>query len=138
VAEASTANAAQRYGILGRVAEDRDQYRAADADRQYVADRLREALDEGRLDLSEYDDRVKEAYAARTYGELKELLRDLPGVAPPERSQVAPFPSMAPPPPPRGLTVQWLATQWSQWLTVSLICVAICLFVVLVGAALLW
>lgn len=52
--------------------------RAADADRQEVADRLKAALDEGRLTLGEYDDRVREAYAARTYAELLGLLDDLP------------------------------------------------------------
>ena len=52
--------------------------RAADADRQDVADRLKSALDEGRLSLGEYDDRVREAYAARTYAELLGLLDDLP------------------------------------------------------------
>lgn len=52
--------------------------RAADADRQQVADRLRAALDEGRLSLAEYDDRVGLAYAARTYADLMQLLADLP------------------------------------------------------------
>ena len=56
--------------------------RAADADRQAVADRLRAALDEGRLDLHEYDERLQRAYAAKTYGELDGLLADLPGRAP--------------------------------------------------------
>jgi hypothetical protein len=52
--------------------------RAADADRHKIADQLKAALDEGRLSLAEYDDRVREAYAARTYGELLELVTDLP------------------------------------------------------------
>ncbi|HEU4348389.1 MAG TPA: DUF1707 domain-containing protein [Actinoplanes sp.] len=52
--------------------------RAADADRQKVADRLQAALDEGRLSLHEYDERVKAAYAARTYADLLGLLTDLP------------------------------------------------------------
>lgn len=53
--------------------------RAADVDRQAVAERLRQAVDEGRLYLSEYDDRLGRAYAARTYGELAVLVSDLPG-----------------------------------------------------------
>jgi uncharacterized protein DUF1707 len=63
----------------------RDEMRAADADRQAVADKLRAALDEGRLDLGEYDERLQRAYAAKTYGDLKGLLTDLPvaGVASP-------------------------------------------------------
>jgi hypothetical protein len=52
--------------------------RAADADRHKVAEQLKAALDEGRLSLHEYDDRVKDAYAARTYADLMGLLSDLP------------------------------------------------------------
>ncbi|MDI6098599.1 DUF1707 domain-containing protein [Actinoplanes sp. NEAU-A12] len=52
--------------------------RAADADRQQIADQLKAALDEGRLSLHEYDDRVGAAYAARTYAELMVIVQDLP------------------------------------------------------------
>ena len=52
--------------------------RAADADRHKIAEQLKAALDEGRLSLHEYDDRVKEAYAARTYADLMGLVTDLP------------------------------------------------------------
>jgi hypothetical protein len=52
--------------------------RAADADRHKIAEQLKAALDEGRLSLHEYDDRVKEAYAARTYADLIPLVTDLP------------------------------------------------------------
>ena len=52
--------------------------RAADADRHKVAERLKAALDEGRLSLHEYDDRVREAYAAQTYADLQHLITDLP------------------------------------------------------------
>jgi hypothetical protein len=52
--------------------------RAADVDRHQIADQLKSALDEGRLSLGEYDDRVREAYAARTYAELLHLVADLP------------------------------------------------------------
>ena len=54
------------------------QMRAADADRERVAERLRAALEEGRLDLHEYDERLQGAYAAKTYGDLDALLTDLP------------------------------------------------------------
>jgi hypothetical protein len=74
----------------------RDEMRASDSDRQAVADRLRTALDEGRLDLSEYDERLQKTYAAKTYGDLNGLLDDLPGTVPPQRSQVAGY---HPPPP---------------------------------------
>ena len=52
--------------------------RAADSDRQKIADQLKSALDEGRLSLHEYDDRVGQAYAARTYADLIALVDDLP------------------------------------------------------------
>ncbi|MFC0007119.1 DUF1707 SHOCT-like domain-containing protein [Micromonospora siamensis] len=68
----------------------RDGMRAADADRQETADRLRVALEEGRLDLHEYDERLQRAYAAKTYGELDGVLADLPGPAVTGRSGPVP------------------------------------------------
>jgi Domain of unknown function (DUF1707) len=59
----------------------RDEMRAADSDREAVADKLKQALDEGRLDLAEYDERLQQTYAAKTYGDLDGLLADLPGGA---------------------------------------------------------
>ncbi|NSC23658.1 DUF1707 domain-containing protein [Streptomyces albus subsp. chlorinus] len=52
--------------------------RASDADRDRVADILREALAEGRLDPEEHGERVDAVYAAKTMGELEPLIRDLP------------------------------------------------------------
>ena len=57
---------------------DAETLRAADADRHRIADQLKAALDEGRLSLGEYDERVRQAYAARTYAELLLLEADLP------------------------------------------------------------
>ncbi|WP_435194595.1 DUF1707 SHOCT-like domain-containing protein [Streptomyces sp. NRRL F-5630] len=65
--------------------------RAADADRERVAERLREAVAEGRLDMEEFDVRLGAAYAARTYGELVPLTRDLPESG----TRVAPVPAAA-------------------------------------------
>ncbi len=78
----------------GQMAGDR--LRAADEDRQWVAERLRAALDQGRLRLAEYDDRLALAYQAQTYAELNLLLDDLPpaivggGVAIPSSQHPAP------------------------------------------------
>jgi len=90
----------------------REQMRAADADRHQVADRLRAALEEGRLDLTEYDERVQGAYAAKTYGDLDRLLSDLPNAAP-----------VVPSPPPAALAIEpsglaraWLRHVWAPWL----------------------
>ncbi|MEV5877866.1 DUF1707 domain-containing protein [Streptomyces sp. NPDC052101] len=52
--------------------------RASDADRERVAEVLRDALAEGRLDMEEFEDRLEALYKARTYGELTPLTRDLP------------------------------------------------------------
>jgi Domain of unknown function (DUF1707) len=73
-----------------------DSLRAADVDRQHVADQLYAALNEGRLDLGEYDERVRNAYAARTYADLDGLLNDLP---PPNRGQEVAVPQREPPTP---------------------------------------
>lgn len=68
--------------------------RASDAERERVAEVLREAVAEGRLDMDEFDERLDRAYRARTHGELQPLLRDLPqhtaSVAPAPRSGDSP------------------------------------------------
>jgi Domain of unknown function (DUF1707) len=51
--------------------------RAGDADREAVAERLRIAAGEGRIDLTELDERLGRAYGARTYRELDGLVADL-------------------------------------------------------------
>jgi hypothetical protein len=52
--------------------------RASDADRDAVAERLRGAAVEGRLEPDELEERLHAALRARTYGELHRLLADLP------------------------------------------------------------
>jgi hypothetical protein len=52
--------------------------RASDRDRQQVVDRLRSALEDGRLTMDEYVDRMEAAYKAATYGDLVPLCADLP------------------------------------------------------------
>jgi hypothetical protein len=52
--------------------------RASDADRERVAERLRDALAEGRLDMAEFEERLDATYQARTYGELAPITVDLP------------------------------------------------------------
>ena len=56
--------------------------RASDADRDVVAERLRIAAGEGRIELWEPDERLGQAYGARTYGELAPLVADLPAQPP--------------------------------------------------------
>ncbi|MFC4852010.1 DUF1707 SHOCT-like domain-containing protein [Actinophytocola glycyrrhizae] len=78
----------------------RDEMRAGDNDRQAVADKLKQAHDEGRLELVEYDERLQRAYAAKTYGDLKGLLDDLPTAPLPARTRATdPAPTTTAPPP---------------------------------------
>ncbi|MGY1455315.1 DUF1707 SHOCT-like domain-containing protein [Streptomyces sp. SS8] len=53
--------------------------RAGHTDREAVAERLREAAGDGRIDLEELDERLEKAFAAKTYGDLEALVADLPG-----------------------------------------------------------
>jgi len=78
------------------VGVDRDEMRAGDRDRQAVAEKLKIALDEGRLDLGEYDERLQRTYSAKTYGDLQGLVTDLPGTIPLQHSQVQPVGSGSP------------------------------------------
>ncbi|MEU3303763.1 DUF1707 domain-containing protein [Streptomyces sp. NPDC006678] len=52
--------------------------RASDAEREQIAERLRDAVAEGRLGMDEFEERLDAAYKARTHGELVPLVRDLP------------------------------------------------------------
>jgi len=53
--------------------------RAADTDRIQVAQLLTDAAAQGRLPMSEYEDRLAKVYGAQTYDELDRLSSDLPG-----------------------------------------------------------
>ncbi|MFD9499013.1 DUF1707 domain-containing protein [Streptomyces sp. NPDC060035] len=52
--------------------------RASDAERERVAETLREAVAEGRLEMDEFEQRLDATYKARTHGELEPLVSDLP------------------------------------------------------------
>jgi hypothetical protein len=54
--------------------------RASDADRERTAALLREHLAAGRLTAEEFQERLDAAYAAKTLGQLDELLADLPAI----------------------------------------------------------
>jgi hypothetical protein len=110
---------------------DRDTMRAADHDRQRVAERLHGALGEGRLSLQEYDERVRAAYAARTYTDLDGLLTDLPAARPGTLAVPAnqrPVPQ-APVPRHRRIPLA-LMILWTVWAGVAGINVAVWLLVV--------
>lgn len=54
--------------------------RASDADRDRAAALLREHHAAGRLTPDEFSDRLDRAFAAKTVGDIDDLLRDLPGI----------------------------------------------------------
>jgi hypothetical protein len=90
--------------------------RAGDDDRQRVADRLKTAVDEGRLALNEYDERLTAVYAAKTYGDLANLTADLPPPVPEGNSVLVPVAGAMEH---DSHPDQW--APWRPWLTASLI-----------------
>jgi hypothetical protein len=59
--------------------------RVSDADREQVAERLREHFAAGRLTSEELDERVATALNAKTVGDLRAVMADLPEPTPPGR-----------------------------------------------------
>jgi hypothetical protein len=76
----------------GAAGTPRDAIRAGNAEREQVVQRLNRAFGEGRLELVELEERVAQAYAAKTLGELRPLTADLPPEtgAPPAAPQAPP------------------------------------------------
>ncbi|MGH3630638.1 MAG: DUF1707 SHOCT-like domain-containing protein [Sciscionella sp.] len=58
------------------------EFRVSDADRERTAELLQRGYATGRLELDEFSERLHEAYAARTCGQLAALTDDLPADAP--------------------------------------------------------
>ena len=55
-----------------------DAIRASDADREHAVGMLRDGYVAGRLTLAEFDERTTAAFTSRTWGELRQLTKDLP------------------------------------------------------------
>jgi Domain of unknown function (DUF1707) len=110
--------------------------RASDADRDRTAAALREHLAAGRLTIEEFDQRLDQAYAAKTLGELDRVMADLPTTDPGQVPDAPVGHSAASPPPtpqrPPGsiqagqgrFSPAWRAA-WGSWLALSL-----CVFVI--------
>lgn len=60
--------------------DKRQRMRVSDAERQAVVEILMQALDDGRLKMDEYVERMEQAYEAVTIGDLELLHDDLPPV----------------------------------------------------------
>lgn len=82
-----------RRRVTGSYGPDPDQ-RIGDAERSEMADVLGKHYSDGRLDESEFRERLDQAMSAKTRGDLSGLLSDLPPLG---QTQVVP-----PPPPPRA------------------------------------
>jgi hypothetical protein len=70
--------ASSRSSSAVRVADADRELRASDADRDRVAECLREHAGAGRLSVDELAERLDAVFAARTLGELEPPLADLP------------------------------------------------------------
>ncbi|MHB1595781.1 MAG: DUF1707 SHOCT-like domain-containing protein [Streptosporangiaceae bacterium] len=122
-------------------------FRASDRDRDRTADLLREHHAAGRLEPEEFNERLDRVFAARTIGELDELLADLPAI------DAYPLPAASLPPRGRSsaslpadsvlgevasghgrLSPAWRAA-WASWASVTLVCVVVWL---LTGAGYPW
>ena len=68
-------------GHGGLQPRDPSMLRISDEDRHKVAEVLRQAAGEGRIDLDELDERLEAAYGAKTYGDLVPITADLPAQA---------------------------------------------------------
>jgi Domain of unknown function (DUF1707) len=115
--------------------------RASDEDRDRAASLLREHHAVGRLTPEEFSDRLDQVYAAKTMGELDEILVDLPGIdlyrlpdaaLPRYRAPVAGHDSLpsvrfhdGQVTPNRGrFSARWGAA-WGSWLSTSLVLIVI-------------
>jgi hypothetical protein len=114
--------------------------RASDDDRDRTASLLREHHAVGRLDPEEFNERLDKTFAAKTVGELDELLADLPAIdlyrlpdaslkrhrPTPGSSSLLPASTPGGPAmhPPGRLSPAWRAA-WGSWITVSVILAAI-------------
>jgi hypothetical protein len=67
-----------------RIAYGQPDLRVSDAERSEVADRLAEHYGEGRLDQSEFNERVEQAMRAKTRSDIVGLFDDLPDGEAPE------------------------------------------------------
>ncbi len=79
-------------------AQDPSQLRISDSDRHQVAEVLREAAGEGRIDFEELDERLEATYAARTYADLVPITLDLPAQATAQPPLLHPLAASAPSP----------------------------------------
>jgi hypothetical protein len=106
------------------VPDDNPQMRASDADRDRVSAMLREHMAAGRLTMDEFSERLDGVYAAKTLGQLDEIMADLPSIdlyrlpeATMRESQATRGDVVAPEPPGRMSPI-W-KHHWASWASVT-------------------
>jgi len=77
---------------------DRDRLRASHADREHVIDRLKAAYVYGLVTKDEFDARVSQTLASRTYAQLAVVTADIPAGLPVAPPPLRPAPAQASPP----------------------------------------
>ena len=103
------------YGHPGAGGE-RARIRAADTDRDRVAEILGTAYSEGRLSKDEYDARLASALSARTYTDLDQVLADLPAGQALVADPAARVPVVTPVAGTNGLAIASLACGLAQFI----------------------
>jgi hypothetical protein len=91
-----------------------DTTRVSDVDRERTAELLRSAVADGRLDLTEFDERLRSAYAAVARADLVRVTVDLPAAP----ATVVPVPAVTP-------DADETADAWRKWLGGSTLMIAI-------------
>lgn len=92
-----------------------EQFRVGDAERDQVVSALHDNYAQGRLTREELDERMGLTLAAKTVGDLRQVMHDLPLT--PETAAIfagPEQPSPPPPPPQPSPPTQWDQTQWDQ------------------------
>jgi hypothetical protein len=101
------------------------QLRVSDEDRDRTAALLREHHALGRIDPQEFSDRLDRTFAARTVGQLDDILNDLPRIdlyrLPGAKGTRQPNQVRRPLARSRRMPAQWRAA-WGVYATVNLIC----------------
>lgn len=100
-----------------------DSLRASDAERERVAAQLREHCAAGRITPEELDERSDAAFSARTLGELRGLLADLPAL--PDAGRATAGLQRRHADPARELAKKRVVQRTGAWLLIFVACVAI-------------
>jgi Domain of unknown function (DUF1707) len=116
----------------------RQDMRASDHDRQQAVDVLRAGLEDGRLTMEEYTERMGRAYQAVTYADLAPRSADLPAAGPPAPEPRAAQPAVTGPRDAFAGLPTPLRVLWAIWLSVVLLNVVVWALVCVTTARLIY